>query len=318
MGSLLKNYLPKIRKGTAVLSSDYYENPKTSLMVFHFDKVPQPDTLSRLKNCTTQHASIDHKDLYLFDHFFQKEEGDELRHFFGNASFSRHSYGSPESIEKGEKPAGSMNNKERWDLFSNPPSSINEIYKLFNCLADLLDAEITTLPWELVHKDTGSPSVIANFHKEISHDSMELGKHQDCNPEEGVLFSIPILYSSNGEVHQKSFINGSKGKPWMVSLMLYVTSENFRPEYHMGTVFYKDNGEPVVRANCTHTRLVLFAGDIFHTPEESKIPEGINTWRISYVFKLLMNPKREDQSLKESFASLFKAKEIPLGPNARM
>jgi hypothetical protein len=310
--------IPKIKKGSAVLNSDYYNTPKTSLMIFHFESVPFPSILSRLKKCTIQHASIDSKEFYLFDHFFEKTEGEELRQFFENASFSRHSYGSPESIEKGEKPAASMNNKERWDLFSSPPPPINELYKLFNFLASALEAEITTLPWELVHKDTGSPSVIANFHREISKSSQDIGKHQDCNPEEGVLFNIPILYSSENKFHENHFINGSIGKPWLVSMMLYSTALNFLPAYKMGTVFYKDSGEAALKADCLHTRLVFFAGDIFHSPEESFIPEGLNTWRTSYVFKLLINPKRIDQSLKESFASLFQPSEISLGPGVRV
>ena len=73
----------------------------------------------------------------------------------------------------------------------------------------------------------------------------------------------------------------------------------------MGTGFYEENGELAFRANCTHMRLVLFEGDIFHSIEESKIPENVQTWRVSYVFKLIFNPRQNEQHLKDSLKSLL-------------
>lgn len=69
--------------------------------------------------------------------------------------------------------------------------------------------------------------------------------------------------------------------------------------------FCKNNGEIASRADSVHTRFVLFEGDIIHSIEESKIPETASThvWRISYVFKLLINPRQENQSMKKFFTN---------------
>jgi hypothetical protein len=298
--------MPKIKKDTAVLTDHYYNTPNTSLLLFHFEPHPFASSETRIQNCSTQHASLDGKSIYIFDHFFSQSEGEEMQNFSKKATFSRNSYGSSEAIEKGEKAARSMNGKERWKFFSNPPQAMNEVYKLFGMLAHRMDAEITTLPWELCdQRSHGSPSVIGNFLEEASNESMELGKHQDCNPEKGIPFGIPILYSKENQFHTNCFANGDLGKPWLISVMLYVTAEEFLPEYRLGTVFYKSNGELALRTSCLNMRLVLFEGDIFHSIEESTIPSPIQTWRVSYVFKLLVNPRQKDKSMKTAFSGLF-------------
>lgn len=317
----------KIRKDKAILTSDYYESPKTSLLFFHFEPENFPSS-EKIKQCAIKHASVEKKDIYLFDDFFSLAERDELRTFFEKSTYSRTSYGSHESVEKGEKPAFSMNTKERWNLFSNPPQSIQELHKLLSFLAYHLDAEITTQPWELCHQKENSgavsvtPSVIVNFHNEgISRESMDFGMHQDCKPEKGTFYGIPVLYK-NGECHEKQFVNGAPGKPWLVSVMLYSFSKEFKPEYLMGTVFYNSDRELVLKVNCHDARIVLFEGDILHSPEESDIPEGVKHWRVSYVLKLIINPKHENQSVKQRFAELFKEwsphlQELALGGSSR-
>jgi len=201
-----------------------------------------------------------------------------------------------------------MNGKERWQLFNQSPPAIKEIYKLLGMLSDRMDAEITTLPWELCDPSShGSPSVLGNLLEEASFESMELGKHQDCNPKKGTAFGIPILYSDKKEFYPNHFENGDPGKPWLVSMMLYVADEEFLPEFCMGTTFYTHDGALLLRTNCINMRLVLFEGDIFHSIEESKIPREIKTWRASYVFKLMINPRQKDQNLKKIFSELFSA-----------
>jgi hypothetical protein len=193
-----------------------------------------------------------------------------------------------------------MNGRERWQFFAKPPKAVNELYKLFAMLGEKLGGDVSTLPWELCDASShGSPAVIANKLEEASFESMELGKHQDCNPETRISFGIPVLYGEG--LHEGRFVNGDRGKPWLISVMLYVADEGFLPEYRMGTVFYRKDGSIAVRADCTNMRLVLFEGDIFHSMEESRLPEGVKTWRVSYVFKLIVNPKREGESMKKAF-----------------
>ncbi|MES2200218.1 MAG: hypothetical protein V4489_08635 [Chlamydiota bacterium] len=313
-----------VRKSLAILVDDYYANDKTSLLTFHFEPAAFPSSLSRLQSCSIKHACIDDKDFYVLDQFFPEEEGEEIRDLFEKASYSRFSYGSLESIDNGEKPGRSMNNQERWSLFSRYPPAIGEVYKLFSTLADQMNADLTTLPWELCHGKASAPSVITNYHEEITQESMLNGKHQDCNPQGMISFGIPILYGKEGEYHDKQFKNGDIGKPWMVSLMLYSTSKEFLPsEYQMGTVFYHDDGKEALKANCANTRMVLFEGDIFHSTDVSKIPPEKKVWRTSYVFKLVMNPKNKEQNLKEEFKSLLqkesqKVERVSVGSEARV
>ena len=105
--------------------------------------------------------------------------------------------------------------------------------------------------------------------------------------------------------HPTKFVNGEQGRPWLITIMLYAAEDNFIPEYGMGTVFCKNNGEISSRADSVHTRFVLFEGDIIHSIEESKVPENVSVWRISYVFKLLINPRQENQSMKKVFHRLI-------------
>ena len=90
----------------------------------------------------------------------------------------------------------------------------------------------------------------------------------------------------------------------------------------MGTVFYDKRGAPLLRTDCRNMRLIFFEGDIFHSIEESKIPDEVKTWRISYVFKLIVNPKEENQNVKAAFLDMARnaspaAESLLLGPDSR-
>jgi hypothetical protein len=298
---------PKTRKDTAILTSDRYKTPKTSPLIFHFEPAAFVSPDLRLQECSIEHTSIEGKDVYLFDNFFLDDESQELKDFSKKSEFSRTIFAEHKSRTQGEEPARAMDNKEKWRFFANPPQSVKEIYKLLNFVAYRLDADITTLPWELYDQDICAPAVATNRIESSTHESMELGKHEDYSPEDSIPFGIPILYSKEETLHPNKFVNGDSGKPWLVSLMLYSTSEEFIPEYGLGTVFCKKNGEIALRGACKHMRFVLFEGDIIHSIEESKIPPGVKAYRVSYVFKLVINPKIENQSMKKRFYELMKS-----------
>src|ERR1700730_12697624 len=80
---------PKMTKDTSVLTNDRYNTPKTSLLIYHFDPYPfiSPDV--KLHNSIITHATIDEKDLYVFDTFFVENEARELREFSEKAPFTR-------------------------------------------------------------------------------------------------------------------------------------------------------------------------------------------------------------------------------------
>ena len=293
-----------IKKDVATVTSDRYKTPKTSPLIFHFDPFSYRSSTLRFKDCTITHQSVDGNDIYIFDHFFLPNEGKSLQEASSKGSFSRQIFGGYASKEKGEEPAHAMDNKEKWLFFSNPPQEVKEIYKFLGWLAHRMNADITTLPWELYDQEICSPAFATNRIEKLSHESMELGKHDDYDTENGIAFGIPVLYSQDKVLHPNRFKNGEEGKPWLVSLMLYATSEDFLPEYGLGTAFWKNNGEIASKAECRHMRFVLFEGNIIHGIEESRIPGDKNPWRISYVFKLSINPRQEHESMKKTFAEL--------------
>lgn len=297
--------MAKIKKTSTHLLNEAFNTLKTNLMVFHFEANTYASSISKIQNCLINHASIDGKDLYILDEYFSKDEGETLTRFFEKATFSRDSYGSQEAHDDGEKPARSMNTKERWLFFSKPPSAIQELYKLLGFLSEKLHADVSTLPWDLCDQTSSSSSVIINKLEKVSKKSMDTGKHKDCNPEKGIPFAIPILYSHEPLAHPQNFINGASGRPYLITVMLYVTADSFNPDYNMGTVFYKNSKDIALKSNCIQSRLVFFESDIIHSIEESSIPESLHTWRVSSVFKLIINPKQETQSVKSDLQNFL-------------
>src|SRR5262249_53271293 len=144
-----------------------------------------------LKTCSIQRISIEDKDLYIFDNFFIENESIDLRTYSRNATFSRSSYACQESREKNEVPARSMNNKEKWEFFAKPPKAIKEIYKLLGNISSKLNADISTLPWDLCDQSICASAVATNKLQSASKESMEIGKHEDFNTEKGIPFGIP-------------------------------------------------------------------------------------------------------------------------------
>jgi hypothetical protein len=240
-------------------------------------------------------TSVDSQEVYIIDGFFSEEEGVLVREFAEKCSYSRNSYGSATAIANGEKPAKAMNGRERWTLFNNPPEPMRKVYQLLSSIAQTTEAEIALLPWDLsdglMHN---APAVVANYLEEASVESMELGKHKDSDPSVGLPFGIPVLYEEPEVYYTAPFQNGSTGCPYLLSLMLYVTAEDFNPDEGLGTVFYDEEGKDILHIACRHMRLVIFESDIVHSIEKG---QG-SAWRVSYVFKLRMNPKRKSDNCK--------------------
>ena len=209
------------------------------------------------------------------------------------------------SQEKNEEPSFSMNGKDKWKFFSLPPSPIQELYRLFALIAHDLHVDVTTHPWSLSSETCNAPAFVVNYHREISKESAKIGKHRDYNTQKGVPFGVRKLYAEKEKLHQQRFINGDQGKPWFITVMLYSTSEGFLPEYGMGTGFYKESGEKGGVSKCSDMRLIFFEGDVVHSVEKGLVPKGENPWRISYVYKLMLNPKEASQNIKKEFSAFI-------------
>lgn len=304
MASISKKSI--ISKESVILTLDCYKTPNTIPLAFVFEPEAILDRRLSLKS-----YSIDGKSLVALNGFFTEEEGLELREFSKAASFSQKIFGSQESAQCGEIPAKMMNGKERWQFFANPPSAIHSLFRLFSFLSHALDAKIMTLPWCLSDQQSSSNCFATNFINENSKMSQDHGKHQDYNPENGLAFSIPSLYDIGENPSHDRFTNGELGRPLMITVMVYATADNFLPEYGMGTLFYSQDGKEIT-IDCRHLQIVMFEGDILHTIEESRIPDGVRTWRVSYVFKIILNPKKEDQTLRQALFNELKKLEDPI------
>jgi hypothetical protein len=295
----------QIKKHKTILLDEEYNHPKTSCLVFSFEAEKVASTALKLLQAQSLHLELSSKSLYIIDKFFQRKPTEQLRSFFASASFSRSSYGSAEAILQGERPAKTMNGKERYVLVEKPPLAIQEIFNLLGYIAHETHTKISTLPWELCDRQgNGSPSLIVNKLERSTVSSRELGRHKDVDPEKNISFGIPVLYKP-GAFFEKAFINGAPGKPWLVTLMLYTTASNYLDHYKMGTVFYDKTGALAARVHCRNMRIVIFEGDIEHSIEEACIEEQSVTWRVSTVLKLVINPLEPLQSAKVAFTQFF-------------
>jgi hypothetical protein len=62
-----------MRKDSTILLQSHFKNPKTIPLIFHFEPESNHQE-ERLKGSYIQCISIEGKDIYLIDHFFQPEE----------------------------------------------------------------------------------------------------------------------------------------------------------------------------------------------------------------------------------------------------
>ncbi len=308
---LAKEEIPSIKKETAVITSQRYQTAKSIPLVFHFEERPFASAELRIKQSMIQHIAIDSNDIYTFDGYFLPSEGEDLRKTTEQSAFSRSIVAGYASQKKGEEPARAMDNKEKWKLFSTPPKALSEVFKFLSFISFRLNAKVTTLPWELYDQEVLVPTFATNLVEKLSKESETFGKHEDYNTEkEGLCFEVPILYpSQNKHIHPQTFINGEKGRPWLITIMLFATSVNFLPEYGLGSIFCKQDGTIAFTSTCHHMRFCLFEGNIIHGIEQSHLPSIMPSvrppWRVSYVLKIILNPKDSTRSLKKDFYQLI-------------
>ncbi len=290
--------MSELKKSTTFLTNANYNTSTTLLTLFHFES----GSFHR-KATKIQHTSIQGKDVYVLDGLFQEKESLELRKIMSQKAFDIKVFSSVQSLEKNEKPCRSLSPKDRWQFFSHPPKAVSELFNFFAMIANRLDIEVMTHPWNLSSKMCNAPAFFINFLEEVSFKQAQIGLHEDYNTETGISFGIPNLYTD--AFHDCHFVNGDEGKPWLITVMLYSTSKGYCPEYGMGTGFYQKDGKRALLADCIDMRLVFFEGDILHATEPSHFPPNIQPWRISYVFKLTLNPKKKSQNIKKAFYKLI-------------
>ncbi len=289
-------------RGKYLCNKPEYEQ-KSSFLFFNFLAKNSSEVKERLKKSEIQHVLIDQKSVFTIDGFFTPEEMRCVREFSRACEFNEHSYGSLDTAAIGEKPSLTTDSKQRWSLFFEPPSPICHFYDFLSFLTHELSFEILTMPWALFNGISGSPAIIANKVQEVKVDSMVRGKHKDFDPTKKLAFKIPSLYG--GPEHEECYANGAVGKPYLLTMMIYSIAENFSCGYEMGTAFFSEDGAKMQKALCKDMRIVIFEGDIKHSIAASNMPEGINTWRVSYVYKLVFNPKNKEQSIRQQLTNFL-------------
>ncbi|WP_420422388.1 hypothetical protein [Simkania sp.] len=295
---------PLFHTSKAVLNQSSYDAHKSILTTFHFKPGCHELTQARLREASKLHLLIEGKDLYVFDGFFSEAEEREMREISENLDLEVPVFGPTETLGKLENKVRWMDNPGRWKLFSNPPGPFQELYRFFGFLAEKLQVDVSTQPWMLCSESSSLPAFVVNYHEAMSVEDERGYKHCDCEPEKGVCFAIPNLHANERGFHKTNFVNGDVGKPLLLTVILYSTSEKYLPEYGLGTAYYDQSGKKVFSSDCIDMRLVLFEGNIMHGVEASHLPEK-GAWRISYVFKLLLNPKDGSQNIKESLKKLL-------------
>jgi len=154
-----------------------------------------------------------------------------------------------------------------------------EISKLFCTISHKLNAEVLTQPGRLCDEVSCLSAIVTNFHTSMTEQNSRLCLHRDYNPQKGMNYT---LAREDGTLFPVPFENGAKGKPWLISVIVYMTSKDFDPEEGLGTHFYDDNKELKHVIKCKHLALTIFEGDVLHSIAPSK--EGVKGKRVSIVF----------------------------------
>ena len=293
----------ELLKKKFVATNEIYDQEKSSLLYFLFPSSFCANIDSRLKKSSVIHKKLNNQHVYCIDGFFDLFEADVLAKFSAESIFSDLSYGTLEAAALGEKPSMTLNAQERWNFFIQPPNPIKVIYSLFSHLARVLDIEISTMPWMLFNGIAGSCAVIANKVLSVKQESTIKGKHKDVDPTKKLAFETPCLYGD--KPFTGSQINGQTGYPYYLTVMVYSNASNFNENYEMGTSFFFQDGK-MIQAICRNMRIVIFEGDIFHSIGASNFSEDIDTWRVSYVFKIILNPKSPTQNIVDLLMEFFK------------
>lgn len=315
-----------------VLKERFREMSRCSLGHFYRDFIPKDYFTTSYVFPNYSYTTVQHRltttaqmDLTLLegrmllqiDHFFTKAEGDELRNILVNGDHSVSYPTSAKSFAKGEKPPKSLGEENLRYLLTKPPSAVDAVHKLFSFVAAELNVDISTHPW---HSSPSYP-LANNFLTTYDANSASMGWHQDYDPKvDGTVFSLSRKLDDKTKYFDRYFVNGSPGNPWMLSLILYSTAENFKPQYGMGTKFNSLMAAKETIIACEHMRMALFEGDICHAIQEDLLPENVKTWRNTFVWRITLRPKGVGcGSIKEQFIkfitplvkNIFKATPAP-------
>jgi hypothetical protein len=275
------------------------------------------DTFDRLKNAHIQRFTAisdtgTQKSAWIFDHLFSEEESDDLRKFAEAKNYPVEVFANATSARNGEKPAQSLKFEDTYEVvtFANC-AEIQTIQAIFASIGKKMQATVSLQPWKACEKRRErivcAEAVVTNRVEEISKEASDLGWHADYNPAKGLFFGITMLGKPNHELYRTPFENGAKNCPWLISAILYIAAKNFKQdEWKMGTIFKSETSTPY-RVSAKHARLILFEGDALHSMEKSEIPSGETTWRVSFVWKLIIRPNQPDHSssLKSEFTKLI-------------
>lgn len=268
---------------------------------WQFQAYPYLTIQNRLAQAGLQPYLIDDKVLVTVDGLFLESEGEELRKFFKEEQPTIPFASQPDSIAKGEKPPKRFPTDRLFELFENPMPSLDLVHKFFSYIGFKLKMDVSTHPRLWVE----FPIPFANnYLTEANAITEREGWHADYQTAAGLLFDLSKKCAPG--YYSRQFLNGKDDQPFLLSILLYTTSENFDPEFGMGTVF-GDKKDPLKIA-CKHMRLVIFEGDIMHATQQSYLPEGVTAWRNSFVWRIVFRPPTPEKvCIKDLFLDFLKA-----------
>lgn len=265
---------------------------------------PNPSTIQRINGIYLKSTTIEEKQIFEIEDFFSIKELENLREVL-NYDYSLPLFASREAELAGEIPTKALSLRVARDsLILKPCLAIKEVLKFLGVLSHLLKAEVLLFPIQIQSNSSKVRvrSLTTNFLSSMSEENSLTGLHRDYEPQKGMPFQF---LKTNKTTFANKFINGEKGQPWLISLIIYATDLEFTEENRgLGTIFYSEDQKLSYNCSCKHGKIVLFEGDILHGISPSKDTSSLLS-RVSLVYKVAFLPETDEQSVRDDFQKVF-------------
>jgi|GEM_PF-2836464 len=256
----------------------------------------------RLARSRIRCEEVSGKRIYEINGFFARDEIDaEKDGYLDNNNYPRQILSDAQNSSLEEKAGRAMDIEMTWGVMIQKPGRVfSEIANLLCHFSHQLQAEILLQPIRVCHKEKCTNSIITNLLESMTHKNAVRGLHRDYHPKGGMSYA---LAKEDGTLFPRQFENGAKGNPWLISVIVYMTSKDFDPEKGLGTGFFDDNGELKHIIKCSHLAMAIFEGDVIHGIAPSR--DDAKGKRVSFVYKIALLPKDKNHSVRDDFHEMF-------------
>jgi hypothetical protein len=253
----------------------------------------------RIQSSCIYDISIPQYTVVIFDHFFQADELTEINSALKKYSFSQNST-SMMGVHDPDVFTKTLSPLTNYFLFSSGLKVLDTAYQFLAHLAESCDAVVSTQPWIQGKRSAFHPNFVTHYTEK------ECGIHRDFQTNNFECF-LPKV--SGPGYYPPNFDNGAEGMPYLMTLLIYLTADNFDSNRHgMGTRIFEENGAVHV-VDCINGRFLLGELNAKHDLQGAKFLKGaVNTYRIS--LNLLICFRHKDPqclgSIKEKMDRLLK------------